>query len=334
MPIINQVVSGGGTTPTTRYGLNDKAWAGDLVTDSGGGVTMRTDQAVGTLTGLSTVTNISMCFRGSVGLVGAVDLRSAQGGDLVEAFSGTRITSLDLRSRYFAGGSSLLYVCKDATALTNVNLSDLHDLGHDNDQGGVGICGSFEGCTSLRELRLPSLRLDSWYWQYNEDEETGDGGYDYTSGMYYSLNGVIQGCSNLVVHLSSSLGEDLQILDGSDHTDYFLDILCGHDQATKASCSLVFDLPANDPFYARFNPYYRLCQRKPSADTGTSLAWWHGSRDNVVYTSGLTAPQVGDTIYSDPDCTIAVSTVDAFEPVYVYVEPEPEEEGGEEEPEE
>ncbi len=334
MPILNNLTVNEIGGSSTVYGLNDKAWAGDLITE-GGGTRMRTDQAVGTLTGLGTATTLLLDgkFQDSTGLVGAVDLHSAIYGSLSYAFYGTRITSLDLRSWGHAETGELAGICGYDTALTSVNLSDLYLLG-DGSSYPCGLQESFISCTSLREIRLPSLRLDSWYWDWYEDPETGEGDYDYTYGISDAFRSMINGCSNLVVHLPSSLGEDLRTLPGGDYTDSFLGVLCG-DAATKASCSLVFDLPTTDPFYTAIGQ--RPYRRKPSLDTASSLAWvyaFNTTGSDVIYTSGTSDPEHGDGVYSDSSCTTQVDTVDWYEPIYEYAEPEPEEEGGEEEPEE
>lgn len=330
MPIINSVIAGGGSpTPTTRYGLNDKAWAGDLITDSVGNVTMRTDQAVGTLTGLETVTGINLNgkFAGSTGLVGAVNLGSVVYGGFQNAFGETSITSLNLKKLRSAGDmvDNSVSMCYGCPLLVSVDLSDLFNI-NQTQSPDSGIRGAFQDCTSLRELRLPALRLDSWYWQYDQDPDTGDEMIDYTAGIDDGLRGLIKGCSNLVVHLSSSLGEDLANLEGSDERSSLFNILCGYDSATMASCSVVYDLPPNDPFVYRVGVYGSYtANRQPSSDTATALAWYIND-NSIVYTSGLSAPQVGDTVYSDSDCTVAASTIEALLPVYEYVEPEPEEE--------
>lgn len=335
MPIINTVIAGGGTpTPTTRYGLNDKAWAGDLITDVGGNITMRTDQAVGTLTGLETVTGINLNgkFYGSTGLVGAVNLGSVVYGGFNNAFAGTGITSLNLKK--LRSIDDLVNNCRDmcngCSLLVSVDLSDLYNLSNGGSYD-AGIAWGFRDCTSLRELRLPALRLDSWFWSYEEDPDTGEQIIDYMAGLTDGLWGLIYGCSNLVVHLSSSLGEDLANLEGSDERDAFFHTLC-YDSATMASCSVVYDLPPNDPFRYEVGRDSYIVNRQPSSDTATALAWYIND-DTIVYTSGLSAPQVGDTVYSDSDCTVAISTIAELLPVYEYVEPEPEEseeEGGEE----
>ena len=328
MPIMNTVIVGGGSpTPTTRYGLNDKAWAGDLVTE-GGSVRMRTDQAVGTLTGLETVTGINLNgkFYGSTGLVGAVNLGSVVYGNFAGAFESTGITSLNLkklRSADDSSADSCVNMCNGCSLLVSVDLSDLFNI-NQSQSPNCGIGWAFNDCTSLRELRLPAVRLDSWYWYYEEDPDTGEQMIDYFAGLYDGLRGLIRGCSNLVVHLSASLGEDLANLDGSDVRSSFFDMLCGSDSATMASCSVVYDLPPNDPFSYSVGVNVYTANRQPSSDTATALAWYIND-DSIVYTSGLSAPQVGDTVYSDSDCTVAISTVAELLPVYEYVEPEPEE---------
>lgn len=329
MSIINQVVSGGGSpAPTTRYGLNDKAWAGDLITDSSGNVTMRTDQAVGTLTGLETVTGIRLNgkFYGSTGLVGAVNLGSVVYGGFNNAFAYTGITLLNLKKLRSAdnGVDNCCDMCNGCSSLVSVDLSDLFDINTSQSSPDCGIARAFSDCTSLRELRLPAVRLDSWYWYYEEDPETGEETILHMSGVDDGLRGLIEGCSNLVVHLSSSLGEDLENLDGSDERNYLFKALCGYDSATMASCSVVYDLPPNDPFRYEVGAHSYTANRQPSSDTATALAWYIND-NSIVYTSGLSAPQVGDTVYSDSDCTVAISTIEGLLPVYEYVEPEPEE---------
>jgi hypothetical protein len=313
MAIINQVVSGGGSAPETQYGINIKGWCGDVQNGK-----IRTDQAVGTLTGLSSVNQLSwnQKFMGSTGLVGSVDLSSVKFGDFRYAFQGTRITSLDLRQLWSA--SKIGGICYGNTALISVNLSDAFDVSEDT-YGGMEH--AFALCTALREIRLPSIRADSFPTDYDS------GGYDYNY-----MDSMIVGCSSAVVHFSSSFGEDLATLEGSDKTNQFFSILCGNDGTTMASCRIVFDLPANDPFYATVQGVQKKFMRYPSHDTSSSLAWTEDGFGTVVYTSGTTDPDEGDTIYSDSSCTTSVGTISEFIPIQL-----PEgggDDGGEEDPEE
>ena len=82
---------------------------------------------------------------------------------------------------------------------------------------------------------------------------------------------------------------------------------CGGTNTT-----VLYDLPATNILTGADTKEY---ERNPKYDTATALAWRiNGTMPNTTtyYTSGLTDPTVGTTIYSDSACTIAETTVDSI----------------------
>ena len=234
------------------------------------------------LSGLTTVSGQSACnsmFSVCTGIT-SVDLSSlttVSGHQACQImFSGcTGLISVDLSGLTTLSGaqacSSMFYGCN---RITSVDLSGLTTL------SGAQACSSmFRNCTSLTTLSFPALTsIGSFTNQFND---------------------MLRGVTGCTVHFPSNL----QSVIGS-----WASVTAGF---TGTNTTVLFDLPATNTLTGVDTVTYT---RNPKYDTGTALAWKVGAYGTTnftpaYYTSGLTDPTVGTTIYSDAGCTIAVTTV-------------------------
>ena len=140
---------------------------------------------------------------------------------------------------------------------------------------GLELNFTFGGCTSLTELKFPALK--------NILSPT-------------CFRNMLRNTSNVTVHFPSNMstaGITASEISGTNTT-------------------ILYDLPATNILTGADTKEY---ERNPKYDTATALAWRiNGTMPNTTtyYTSGLTDPTVGTTIYSDSACTIAETTVDSI----------------------
>lgn len=184
----------------------------------------------------------------------------------------TSLTSLDLSSVLVNSGNyyPMRYICSGCTSLTNVNLSSLANINSQN-----FLSNGFQNCTSLSTLSFPGLHSQSFGSYTNQ------------------FNQMLKGCSNVTVHFPSNV----QSIIGS-----WSDVTNGFG---GTNTTVLFDLPPTIRIKGANN---YTCIRQHKKDTLTALAWYYNS-STTVYTSGTSTPSVGDTIYSDPECTTILTTV-------------------------
>ena len=194
----------------------------------------------------------------------------------------------------------------DCTGITSVDLSKLVVV-----DGYGAMSGTFEGCSSLTQVKFHSLNIIA--------------GGSAMSGLFLdcgsslelsfpALRQVVASDSFIQIagdvvradfHFPSNMQTVIQNLNGYSATAPFGAI----------SGSVLFDLPASIMLIGANDEQY---QRNPKYDTATALAWRIKDTGTVTdlvvvwtpfYTSGLTDPTTGTTIYSDAACTTAVTTV-------------------------
>lgn len=141
---------------------------------------------------------------------------------------------------------------------------------------GYNCCQNmFKNCTNLTTVSFPALK---------------------TLGATTMFTNMLNGTTNVTAHFPSNMsssGITASTLSGTGTT-------------------VLFDLPATNILTGTDTKEY---ERNPKYDTATALAWRiNGTMPNTTtyYTSGLTDPTVGTTIYSDSACTIAETTVDSI----------------------
>lgn len=210
----------------------------------------------------------------------------------------TGLTSIDLSSLMvvdaFDGCQHMFSGC---TGITSVNLSSLVYTGKQ-----TACQYMFGGCTGITNIHFDSLKKtegpSSLLNMFYNCTGLTDVYFPAITGVIKDNNRLLNGCTNVTVHLPSnfSITQDF----GGTNTTVLKDLP-----------AVVILTGANTVEY----------ERNPKYDTATALAWRvkdTGTASSPVidwtpyYTSGLTDPQVSDTIYSDSACTVAVTTIDSI----------------------
>lgn len=185
MPIINQVVQGGGGTPTTPIG-----WIPRDV-DANGTLVMPTMNASSLKFNTITKVNaysMSNAFYGASGLTGVLDLSSLttiSGIHAMEhAFDGcTGITGVILSSlTTISGAYSMASAFVGCKGLTSIIFSSLNTI-----TGGYGMSNAFRGCTGLTSISFPALKTTSF------------------GTLKTQFNGMLQDVTGCTVHFPSNL---------------------------------------------------------------------------------------------------------------------------------
>lgn len=238
MAIINSVISGGGSTPATQYGVNLKGWCGDI--NQYGNI--RTDQAVGTLSmpGLTAVweQGFRNKFVGSTGLVGTVsfpDVTWIDYGGFENAFVDTGITGVNFGQPFSCGANSFCM----AFARTPITALTMCVVGIDS----TCFTSMCEDCSLLRSV---TLEIDSSVI-IGLAEDWGVGITDIIADCFVNM---IQGCTNCVVHLYDTLwqdfnqwyedqGEPIPYATAQDWATFLLDVFTS---GSHTGCSVVFDI--------------------------------------------------------------------------------------------
>ncbi len=234
---------------------------------------------------LSTVRNYStntssmskLCY-GCTSLIKG-DLHSFEGywgsssSFLENAFYGcTSMTSLDLRSCVnMAGQYGFRYLCDGCTSLNDVNFSSLKYI-----TGANSMNNAFRNCSNLRSISFPALE---------------------TITNINVFANMLTNCSNVTVHFPSNFGTTIN-----------------PSNLGGTNTAVLYDLVSTHYIYGNNSEVY--C-RNPKDDTSTALSWREKQNDTSqrditwtpYYTSGTTYPQSGATLYSDPECTIEVTTI-------------------------
>lgn len=239
------------------------------------------------LSSLTTVSGSNACnsmFCGCSGIT-SVDLSGlttvSGNSACASMFQGcTGLISVDLSGlTTLSGNSACYYMFQNCSSLTNANLSGLTTISN-----GSACRYMFRACTSLTTLSFPALTSNSFG--------------SYTNQFNNMLNSVT-GCT---VHFPSNLQS--VIGSWSDVTNGF----------GGTNTTVLFDLPATNTLTGVDTVTYT---RNPKYDTATALAWKVGAYGTTdftpaYYTSSLTDPTVGTTIYSDSACTTAVTTISSI----------------------
>ena len=263
------------------------------------------------LSGLTTVSGPYPCqymFQGCSGIT-SVDLSSLttvsgnQGCNVM--FGGcTGLTSIDLSGlTTISGESGCGYMFSGCTGLTSVDLSGLTTV-----SGGKACDSMFYGCIGLTSVDLSGLTTLSGYQacqtMFRNCTSLTTLSFPALTNSFGSntsqFNNMLQGVTGCTVHFPSNL----QSVIGS-----WASVTSGFG---GTNTTVLFDLPATNTLTGVDTVTYT---RNPKYDTATALAWKVGAYGTTnftpaYYTSGLTDPTVGTTIYSDAACTVSVTTVD------------------------
>ena len=291
------------------------------------------------LSGLTTITANNACqnmFNGCTGLT-SVDLSNLTtiSGNFVcqNMFNGcTGLTSFDLGSlKFVIGSSSCFNMFYNCTSLTSADLSSLEYVSNGDSSA---FSNMFKGCSLLQTADFSSLiRMNGSCATYMFQDCTSLTNVKLDSLKQVSQQSCQYMCSGCIA-LSSVSFPALRTFNGSSWFNSMCDSIqgcvvhfpsnlsgtTGLNAATigGTNTTVLFDLPATNILTGADTVEY---ERNPKYDTVTALAWRvkdGGTDDEPIidwtpyYTSGLTDPTVGTTIYSDSACTIAETTVDSI----------------------
>lgn len=196
---------------------------------------------------------------------------------LTECFGFSGLTDYDLSKLTTTSGNYVFQFCFNSSKLTNAYLQSLKSI-----SGTYPFQQAYQYISTLTNVYFPALK---------------------TVSNNNTFNKMLQGCTGVKVHFPSNM----QSVIGS-----WNDVRNGFGGGS--GCEALFDLPATVTLTGANSVSY---ERNPRDDTATSLAWRINTYDadgfvldwTSCYTSGTTDPVVGDTIYSDAACTVAVTTI-------------------------
>lgn len=180
-----------------------------------------------------------------------------------------------------SGGRAFYSFMKDNTRVSTYSFYSLKNV-----NCVFGFATAFSGCVNLGHLFFPALK-------------TIEG----TSVLKSLFNTAVNGCT---IHFPSNLDPNK----GST----VISSLEGYPNFGGTNTVLLFDLPATVILTGNNSINY---ERSPKDDTATALAWRVADENQVInwtpyYTSGVTDPVVGDTIYSDATCTTAITNISSI----------------------
>ena len=254
-------------------------------------------------------------------------------------FAYSSIENVDLSSLKHVSGNKSMAYCFRGSALKSINISSLEKIGT------YGMHSIFEGCSKLTSMRFPSLvtvygdygivgfinasnNLTTCIFDSLSDISCGSTFY---YGFYYCYNlkniyfyaltensfgtkrdqfNMLSGVTGCTVHFPKNLDPQT----GST----IITEISGYPNFQGSNTVLVYDLPSTNHLIGANTIEY---ERNAKYDTESALAWRvkdTGSGANMVinwtpyYTSTNNDPQVGDMIYSDPECTTIITTVDSI----------------------
>ena len=294
MPIINQVVKGGGGTRPTYYvekklDANGKLVQGDALFDFTG---VRDIGSNILQYAFYENTNI----RGQVSMPDLVTLS----GQYALGYCFNRcihITSFSMPVLATITNSYALSFAFGNTGITSAVFPALTSI-----TAGLVFDYCFAACNSLTKAEFPSLSTAEGYAIF---ENTFINCSALEDVYFYALtpssfgtgttlfNNMLQNCSGVTVHfpmaIQSTISSWSSVTDGFSGTN------------TTVLFDIVTSLTGADS-----NTY----SRSQKNSTSTAIAWTYN--DTIYYTSGTSEPSVGDTIYSDAACTTTVTTIDSI----------------------
>lgn len=197
----------------------------------------------------------------------------------------SNLSSIDLSSLTVidSANSGSLSNMFSGTALVAPEFKSLKTL-----NGNYAMGGAFNNCQSLTDVYFYKLKTVN-------------------SRAFQSM---LIGTTNVTLHFPKNLDPQT----GST----VISSLVGYPTFSGTNTIILFDLPATVVLTGGNSIEY---ERNPKYDTATALAWRvkDGGTATVpvidwtpYYTSGLTDPTVGTTIYSDAACTQSVTTITAI----------------------
>ena len=215
-----------------------------------------------------------------------------------------------LMNNSFAYDSGIGHMFNNCTSLKSVDLSNLCCMVNDNYFRHTWNHNDyvFNGCTSLTDVDLSSLFAITSGYMFNDCTSLRTLSFPSlmeTDDTYISTTTLLTGCTGVTLHFPSNLQSKLS---GVNY---------GYPNFGGTDTVVLFDLPATRKLRCANSIDY---VRNPKYDTQTSLAWRKKEQyyrncitTSPVYTSTTSDPQVGDTIYNNPECTEVVTTITSIQ---------------------
>lgn len=325
MPIINQIVKGGGGSSVAEPYLEFTVQNGQLKS---------TTSRVINLSGVTTLsTSMLLAYSyynntSATGVVNMGDVTTISGSYACQSMfeNATGITGFDLSSlETISSVDSCNGMFKGCTGITTANLGSLKKI-----SGTRGCSDMFSGCTGITSVDFSSLETISGLYGCSQmflnisaiptvsfpslSVLTGSfamqrmfSKYDSTLSniSFYALTpssfgtqtnqfvNMLQYVTGCTVHfpmaIQSTIGSWSDVTNGFGGTN------------TTVLFDIVTTLTGADT-----NSY----TRSQKNSTSTATAWTYN--DTLYYTNGTTEPVVNDTIYSDAACTTVVTTISAI----------------------
>lgn len=328
MPIINQIVKGGGGSAPAHYIEKSVNANGMLIS----GTTMIN------LTGVKSIgeNQLTNAYKGSL-ISGHIDMSDIEAIDKTSACDSMfnkclNITSVNLSNLINIGPKSgyATQCCSgmfNNSGITDINLDSLTIFTSNS-----GMNYMFASCNNLTTLVFRSLKV--------LNQQLGTGTYATMCGSskklesiyFYSLaaSTFANAQNQLRYMFNADVGKEAtngctvhfpKNFDPNDPNHSFdASTLAGYPtfEGSASYIHVAFDLPSTFILTGANTTEY---ERNPKYDTATALAWRvkdTGTAPNLTidwtpyYTSGTTDPAVSDTIYSDSACTTTVTTISSI----------------------
>lgn len=287
----------------------------------------------------------SYAFAGSETLGGPVNFHSLRAVSKMafrEAFQSTAITSADFHSLNYLSDQSFCgtfgyceslttvdfhslssiysaeyeaeegeeygfyWAFEGCTSLTSVDFSYLTEVGETNVDRAGGLTSAFAGCTALTTVSFPSLRflgcsamancfsgcenLTNLYFPALTDDS-------FTGTDLTAWEDMVEGTEDCVIHVPDNL--DQQLIEG----------LTGYPNFGGTNTEVIYDLPFSNHLVGANGVTY---ERNPVGDTENATCFRQAGTyalDATCFYTSTQYPRVGDTIYSDSNCTVVLTTI-------------------------
>lgn len=328
MPIINQIVKGGGspvTGPRLEWTVDSYGYMRSTTSEKidftgvkylevGMGKAYYQNQNISGMVSFGDIEEIKgssqtcMDMYSSCPNITIADMSSvkiiASGGATELCYgtyrSSTGLVKVDLSSLTLVNGSRTFnQFCRYCTSLVEVDIRSLETIGS---YATYCFTEAFNHCDAMTKFEFPSLSsmAVSGVFSY-----TFAGCANLASLWFYALNSnsfgavtnqfndMLYNCSGVTVHfpiaIQSTIGSWSSVTSGFGGTN------------TIVLFDIVTTLTGADT-----NAY----TRSQKNSTSTAIAWIYN--DTLYYTSGTSEPSVSDTIYSNAACTTSVTTIDSI----------------------
>ena len=253
-------------------------------------------------------------FQNCTGLTGTIDLSKLKliKGNISEPttymFDGCRnITKIDMSSlEKCLGSRGLNMTFRGCSSLIDIDLSSLTIVED------YGFVGAFENC-GITTYNFPSLKILKGQYAFTPNISKNN------TIIYFPALKTFSSATNQLSSLYRRSSVTGGIIHFPSNVQSTIEGLTGYPNFGGSDVTPLFDLPATVILTGANSQDY---ERNPKYDTQTSLAWrikdTGSTNENLVidwtpyYTSTISDPVVGDTIYSDSACTQVVTTISAI----------------------